>query len=101
MSIRVFVESPNCEKFEGVSQRTGKSFCFHKQQVHVFLNGSRFPEKIELAHDNPANALRPGEYSLDVEKALSVGRFGDLGIDSRKLEFVPAEPKSAAVAQAK
>ncbi len=94
MSIRVYVESAQTEEFSGTSQRTGKAFCFHKQAVHAFLPGSKFPKEIELAHDRPDLALRPGEYTLDIESALTVDRFGGLGIDSRKLEFVPAAPKA-------
>jgi hypothetical protein len=101
MTIRVYVESAKTEEFSGTSTRTGKNFCFFKQAVHAFLPGSKFPKEIELAHDTADKALRPGEYSLDVEAALTVDRFGGLGIDSRKLQFVPAESKPAAVSQAK
>lgn len=94
MSIRVFVESAETDEFKGTSGRTGKDFCFYKQKAHVFLHGSRFPERIELAHNSPSDALRPGDYTLDVEQALAVDRFGGLGIDSRKLVFVPAVPKA-------
>lgn len=100
MSIRVFVESADAEKVAGTSGRTGKDYCFYKQSVHVFLGGSRFPKEIEIAHDRPDQALRPGDYTLDVEAALAVDRFGGLGIDSRKLEFVPAAPKAATGATA-
>lgn len=96
MSIRVYVESANTEEFSGTSTRTGKAFCFYKQAVHAFLPGSKFPKEIELAHDSADRALRPGEYSLDVEAALTVDRFGGLGIHSRKLQFVPAAPKAVA-----
>ncbi len=95
MSLRVEVDSANTSEFKGTSTRTGKDFCFYKQTAYVFLPGSRFPEKIELSHDNPSHALLAGTYSLDVEQAVAVDRFGGLGIDSRKLVFVPAAPKAA------
>lgn len=94
MSIRVFVESAETDEFKGTSARTGKDFCFFKQKAHVFLHGSRFPERIELTHNSPSDSLRPGDYTLDVEQALSVDRYGGLAIDSRKLVFVPAAPKA-------
>jgi hypothetical protein len=97
MTIRIYVESAKTDEISGTSSRTGKNFCFYKQEVHAFLPGSKFPKQIELAHDTADKALRPGEYSLDVEAALTVDRFGGLGIDSRKLKFVPAEPKVASV----
>lgn len=94
MSIRVIVETADTEEFSGNSKRTDKPFCFHKQAVHAFIGGSRFPKEIEIAHDRPDQSLRPGEYSVDVEQALTVDRFGGLSIDARKLKFVPSEPKA-------
>ncbi|SIQ24686.1 single-stranded DNA-binding protein [Marinobacterium stanieri] len=100
MSIRVYVESSATEQVSGTSSKSGKNYCFYKQPVHAFIGTSKFPEKIEISHDSADRALRPGEYTLDVEAALSVDRFGGLGIDARKLVFVPAAPKAATGATA-
>lgn len=48
--------------------------------------------RLDLAKNDPYPI---GEYTLDVEQAISVGEFGDLKL-ARKLPLVPVKPSASA-----
>jgi hypothetical protein len=101
-AIKIDVQSHETEVFSGNSARTGKPFCFYKQEAFAFTGDGKYPEKIEITHDRPEDALPVGEYFVDLNQAVSVDRFGSLGIDTRKMVFVPASrvQRSSATASA-
>ncbi len=91
--LKVEITTQEIDKVSGVSKNSGKDFCFYKQSAHVFLNGAKYPERFEITLNDEKEVLAPGVYSLNVEQAVSVDRFGGLGIDGRKLHFVAAAPQ--------
>jgi hypothetical protein len=92
--VKAEVESDFINSRGGVSAK-GKPYEIHEQKVWVYL-GSKFPKEININHDDPRNALKPGLYTVDLMPALEVGDFGRLGIDGRRLSFVPERPAAVA-----
>lgn len=82
------VESDFVESRSGVSAK-GKDYEIHSQKVWVYL-GSKFPKEMQLLHDDPRNAIKPGLYVADLLPALDVGDFGKLVIDARRLSLLSA-----------
>ena len=85
--LKAEVESDFIESRSGVNAK-GKPYEIHSQKLWVYL-GSKFPKEIQINHEDPRNALRPGLYQVDILPALDVGDFGRLAIDGRRLNFVP------------
>lgn len=93
--LKIEITSSAFEQFSGTS-KAGKDYCFLKQAAHVFLNGAKYPEKFELTFNDQKEILQPGLYTVDIEKAVVVDRFGGLAIDGRKLQLIPAATRPAA-----
>ena len=92
--LKVEVTTQAFDKVSGTSAKTGKDYSFIKQQAHIFLNGEKYPEKFEITHEREQDVLSPGIYVLDIEKAVTVDRFGGVALDGRKLVFRPVAAKA-------
>jgi hypothetical protein len=80
MKLRAEVSDTSMTHVSGTSKRTGNAFSFHKQNVHVWMPGQKYPVTVERIADEP---LPVGNYILDLTQNLTVrdGRFqvaGDL-----------------------
>lgn len=95
--VKAEVESDYVDSRGGVSAK-GKTYEIHEQKVWVYL-GSKFPKEISINHDDARNALKPGLYEVDLTPALTVGDFGRLAIDGRRLNFLPVVAAIAASAK--
>lgn len=79
----------------GTSQRTGKDYSINKQLGYLFLNGSPYPEKIELTLNDGQPPYNIGKYYVDLNQAASIDRFGSIGIDARNLKLHLVTEKAA------
>ena len=87
--------STNIDKQSGIAKGSGKPYELFKQTAYIYIGDAPFPEKIEVLLDDGQPAFAIGKYSLDVNRAIVVGAFHSLAIDSRKLVFVPIETKAS------
>lgn len=82
------------ENTAGTSQRTGKPYSINKQKAYLFADDSPYPEKIELNLEDAQPPYNVGKYYVDLNKAVSIDRFGTIGVDTRKLKLHPVTEKT-------
>jgi hypothetical protein len=88
---KIEIESTDIETFSGESKGSGKPFTLIKQPAYIFLNGSKYPEKIELLLEEKQPPFNIGVYYVDMNTCVSVDRYKSPSIDMRKAKFLTAE----------
>lgn len=100
MKLKVEVESDFVEARGGITAK-GKPWQMYEQRVWVYL-GSKFPKEVTLTlDDGNTSGYRPGMYEIDLLPTLTVGDFGRLEIDGRRLRLTPLVEGKAALTAAK
>jgi len=88
----VRIEVLSDEVFVYRSEKNGRSFEFHKQDVFVHL-GEKYPLRARIRIE-PGKSYAPGVYTLD-PSSFWVDRYGELRLTPR---LVPVRPVEKAVA---
>lgn len=87
---KVEIDTKNCEHKEGTSAKTGKPYSFYLQPAYLFEKPEdRYPLKIELSHNELADAHEVGKYIMDLDPAVYFNNYGQPGIDMRNAKFIP------------
>lgn len=92
--LKIEIESQVTEEISGISQKTKNEYRFFKQAAYLFRGDSKYPDRFELSHNDPKDALDVGFYRLSIDPSVVVDNNGNLKMDSRKFKFEKILPKS-------
>jgi hypothetical protein len=92
--IRITIHALPLRQMKGVGKQSGKPYDFYIQTAYAHTadqNGNALPvpEKFELTIDSPADAYKPGDYTLS-PASLYVDRQGRLAV-APKLVAIPSK----------
>lgn len=82
--IRLIVHDGVTER-EVIGRRNGQSYKFFEQSATAYLGTGPAAEvrTIRLSRNKREDCVKPGTYTLDVEKSLRVDNYGNLSLGNR------------------
>jgi hypothetical protein len=83
-SLVIEIHSDEVEHRSGVS-KAGKDWEMFEQEAWVRFNNAPFPEKIKI-NIKDKTPIKRGIYVLDPSRVCTVGNFGSLEINDRKIQ---------------
>jgi Helix-destabilising protein len=96
-NIAVIIETDSVDQRSGVSSRTGQPYSIRSQPARLKSDLIAGPISITLGDNQPAYPV--GDYLLDIERSLTINRFGSVQVGS--LVIIPKPSKSAFMSAAK
>lgn len=88
--ILVEVDSANVRPITFTDKKTGNPRTIYAQDLHVFLGGAKYPEKVEVVHSQATDAVPVGMHYAE---SLRLTRQGRVELDLKSLKPAPASDK--------
>ena len=78
--MKIMIDSTDVKTKNGTS-KSGAPYSIREQEAYLDT-GKRFPEAIKLNLERDQQPHPVGEYSIDIDRSVYVGRFGGLELSS-------------------
>lgn len=75
--MKITITNTDVDTRKGDSKKTGKPYVMHTQGATAENNRFRMPIRLTLGDDG--KAYPAGEYELDLEAAVQINQYGDVG----------------------
>lgn len=75
--MKVIVENTQVYEKAGTSQKTGKDYLIREQKA--LIHGDRIRGEVKLLLERDQVPYEPGEYDIDIEKSVYIGKFQSFG----------------------
>lgn len=90
--MKLTIKSTEVHKKEGTSKKTGKPYTMYTQLGQAECEDFRTTCELTLGDDAKPHPV--GEYTIDFDRSVIVGQYGDFRF-KRELVLVPAKPALA------